>query len=422
MIVRTTLVVGLAVACSSSGKGESAYGPNFGRPFADGSYWNRAIPADAVLDPASAATVRALAGAPGIRGAALYAFGIPIYDAFEDTPYAEVTCTEQWGHCPLPSRIRIPVDARPHTGSDGAMVVIDWTEGAAYEFWHAKRISPGKWSAGWGAVVPDVDESDGEVGGHATAAEMSRLGGVIREREIARGRIMHALSFSSSLACSNTFRAPAHKTDGTSTSPNCIPEGTRLQLDPTIDVNKIPGITPGERAVARALQTYGGYVVDTGGAPLTVSFELPATATDTHQVSNVYRQAGLEWDYFDLKHIPWQKMRVIESWDGTADTTPPEIPGKLHQGEVTRGSVDLSWAATTDNVSLARYEVVRAEVKSGQTPTNWTVVGTVGVPTTTFTDKTVRPGVRYVYAVRAVDRFGNVSDRSRSVTVTVPKS
>ena len=37
--------------------------------------------------------------------------------------------------------------------------------------------------------------------------------------------------------------------------------GTRLQLDPTLDVTAL-GLEPGEEAIARALQRYGAYIVD----------------------------------------------------------------------------------------------------------------------------------------------------------------
>lgn len=293
------------------------------RPFADDSYWNVKIPANPVLDKTSAAMVNELVGAPGIRGAAVYEFGIPIYQADENTPLVEITCAEQWGKCPFPAKVPIPAGARPAPGSDGAMVVVDASTDTAYEFWRAKQVDTGRWVTSWGAVTEHLSESDGQVRGHATASAMSRLGGVIREREIAAGHIDHALSASSILACRSRFRPPALKTDGTNTNPDCIPEGTRLQLDPSIDVDAIPGITDAERIVARALQTYGVYIVDTGGSALTLSFELPTGTDDAKKVPETYRSAGIAWDYFDFLHLPWSRMQVLENWRGTADAGAP---------------------------------------------------------------------------------------------------
>jgi hypothetical protein len=40
-----------------------------------------------------------------------------------------------------------------------------------------------------------------------------------------------------------------------------MPMGSRLQLDPTLDVASL-GLEPGEEMIARALQTYGAFIVD----------------------------------------------------------------------------------------------------------------------------------------------------------------
>ena len=105
--------------------------------------------------------------------------------------------------------------------------------------------------------------------------------------------IEHALVVQSDTVCAGVFRAPAIKTDGDSTRTDCLPEGARLQLDPSIDVSKITGITPAERTVARALQRYGAYVIDRGGAPLSVSFERAPDATASSPGS-AYVAAGTQ--------------------------------------------------------------------------------------------------------------------------------
>ncbi len=44
-----------------------------------------------------------------------------------------------------------------------------------------------------------------------------------------------------------------------------MPMGSRLQLDPSLDVSTL-GLEPGEEIVARALQTYGAYIVDSSSS------------------------------------------------------------------------------------------------------------------------------------------------------------
>lgn len=76
------------------------------------------------------------------------------------------------------------------------------------------------------------------------------------------------------------------------------------------------GITPAEKAVAEALQTYGAYVIDKGGAPSPSGFELAPDATSSKSPGSAYVQAGLAWDYFAMPHIPWRHLRVLRRWDG----------------------------------------------------------------------------------------------------------
>jgi hypothetical protein len=282
------------------------------RPFALSSPFNVPIKTSPQLDPASAAMVARAARDRQVY-ANLYAYGIPIYGSTSTTPRYSISCAMEgaWGHCPLSDRpMPIPTHARPSTGSDGAMVVIEPT-GSIGEYWQAARTSSG-WTASWGAINSSTGSG---WGGSSTGAGASRLGGVIRVSEIQAGLIDHALVVQSDTVCAGVFRAPAIKTDGDSTRTDCLPEGARLQLDPSIDVSRIAGITPAERTVARALQRYGAYVIDRGGAPLSMSFERAPDATASSPGS-AYVAAGLSWDYYGMPRIPWTRLRVLKTWQG----------------------------------------------------------------------------------------------------------
>ncbi|MGV7637075.1 carbohydrate-binding domain-containing protein, partial [Mycobacterium kansasii] len=54
---------------------------------------------------------------------------------------------------------------------------------------------------------------------------------------------------------------PGTRTDGTVV--DGIPQGTRLQLDPSLDLTRF-GLTPFQLMVAKALQVYGGFNADHG--------------------------------------------------------------------------------------------------------------------------------------------------------------
>ncbi len=90
------------------------------------------------------------------------------------------------------------------------------------------------------------------------------------------------------------------------------------------------------------------------------------------------------------------------------DTTAPTPPTNLTATAPNSSSVKLAWSASTDNVGITGYAIIRG----GQT------IATS--PSTSFTDTTAVPGT-YSYAVVASDAAGNLSAQSSTVSVTVPQ-
>ena len=109
----------------------------------------------------------------------------------------------------------------------------------------------------------------------------------------------------------SSFVFPATKSDGSGSGSGCLPEGTRLQLDPSINLAGISGITPFELMVGKALQTYGAYIKDTAGSGTSgaIGFENPADGQP-----DVYSQMGVG-DYYGFPHIP-NAWHVLNSWNG----------------------------------------------------------------------------------------------------------
>ncbi|WP_181871176.1 PQQ-dependent sugar dehydrogenase [Sphaerisporangium album] len=105
-------------------------------------------------------------------------------------------------------------------------------------------------------------------------------------------------------------------------------------------------------------------------------------------------------------------LRVPPATSG-GDTTPPTAPGTLAASGTTAGATTLTWTASTDNVGVTGYDVLRAPGASGGT---FTQVGTSA--TTTFTDTGLTASTTYRYQVRARDAAGNLSPVSNTVTVT----
>jgi hypothetical protein len=94
------------------------------------------------------------------------------------------------------------------------------------------------------------------------------------------------------------------------------------------------------------------------------------------------------------------------------DTFPPG-PAQNLEAIATTGVIALLWESS-DAKDLAGYLVLRGEVGSATlTPLN-----PAPVAVTTFRDETARAGVRYVYAIVAVDKAGNRSPESNRVEET----
>jgi hypothetical protein len=196
---------------------------------------------------------------------------------------------------------------------DGHVSVGDDTNNTIYSLWQATASgSPNRVrGATWGAKT-DLDGAGREVGGgSSTGARITRFGTVVRAAEIASGQINHALAFGTNMARQTEYRYPAAGTDGVnmSSASSTIPEGARIQLDPSINLDAISGITEAELIIGKALQTYGAYCVDQAGVRAAFVFEYSPGHV-------AYTQAGLS-DYLDLTHIPWSDLRVLANWDGT---------------------------------------------------------------------------------------------------------
>ena len=233
------------------------------------------------------------------------------------TPRYRVTLTEKWGSNPFGSTtIPIPTGTPIPPGSDGHIAVQDPISGQVFGLWQAKYNSKtDTWSASWGGMTP-INGNGIDTAGSATATGISRYAGVVGSYEFglaiaANGRLNHALFISSDIAGSS-FVPPAIKSDGVNQAGVAlpIPEGSRIQLDPTVNVDAIPGITPAEKVIAKTLQTYGAYVGDRGGARMAFIFRMISGSTPTNPGSE-WTNAGLAWDYFDMAHIPWAKLRVL---------------------------------------------------------------------------------------------------------------
>lgn len=93
-----------------------------------------------------------------------------------------------------------------------------------------------------------------------------------------------------------------------------------------------------------------------------------------------------------------------------ADNAAPTTPGNLRSTAKTSTTVQLTWAASTDNVKVEKYEIYRDNTPVGFADSN------------TFTDKGLVQSVMYSYKVKAIDAAGNSSSFSPIIEVETEKS
>lgn len=151
--------------------------------------------------------------------------------------------------------------------------------------------------------------------------------------------------------------------------------------------------------------------------------------------------AGNEASGFIDTGIEWQKhydywITPVTLWEGTVikgeiegddspvisifaeDKFPPSIPENLqavYSGLAEQPFIDLTWTPDTE-ADLAGYNIYRHI--GGEAPVK---INSELVKTPAFRDLNVKPGVKYLYSVSAVDLRANESERSKEASETVPQ-
>lgn len=258
-------------------------------PYTSNSPWNTPIGRDPRYD-ARSATLRAGLGERITSDPTQYTF--PIYETSSPRPkettlhidgvYSDVShggTTLNIEH-DASVRLPLPADAASAAGSDAQLIVLDRATGDEWGLWQAARSQSGGWSAtngyhyniGWSGVPPH-DPQGRPFGSRGSGVPY--LAGLVRPCEIRQGHIDHALALAYHRP-SSQFVYPATKSDGTGDPATSMPEGARLQLDPTLSARRLTqdGCRGPCLIIARAMQRYGMYVIDSSGrAKVIVEYE-----------------------------------------------------------------------------------------------------------------------------------------------------
>jgi hypothetical protein len=193
------------------------------------------------------------------------------------------------------------------------MAIYDLSTQTYWEFWVTQPDGNG-WKACWGGRLQDVSQSDGRFPWPygTTATGLPFIGGEITAEELTRGEIRHVMGISLvDVASWDDFSWPATRSDGwnPNNDPDRIAEGTRLRLDPTINVDTL-GLSQVGRIIARAAQVYGFVVWDKAGS-VTLRTKNPYSYTVAGQADPYPTLFEQKPSYQVLDGFPWDRVQFM---------------------------------------------------------------------------------------------------------------
>jgi hypothetical protein len=276
--------------------------------FAGQNIWNQPV-GNAQPVANSAALISYLTANALHPNMTLRSWGVSVAEAQPgQQPLFDVACVTYTCTLGAFGQVPIPVGANPDPSGDGHLAVYDPSTQREWDLWDAQRTTTG-WQAGAGAAISTSGNGiapAGTAGGNA--ANFPLLGGLVRPEEILQGHIDHALVFAMPHVSNLGQVCPATHHDGSSTDPNALEEGTRVQLDPSVNVDQL-AIPAWEKTVARAMQVYGMYLRDQGGSLAIFAEDSASRGYDAW--AKVGFAGGLS--SASLAGIPWDHFRVVSA-------------------------------------------------------------------------------------------------------------
>ncbi|MDE2573117.1 MAG: hypothetical protein KGM44_11455 [bacterium] len=232
--------------------------------FPAGDYYNRVV-TSAPVDPKSAAYIQATVDAGDTGGFNMWT-PTAEYINLANSATPRVRTASKSGHV-IPSPFPWAPGFQIQTVSDAHAFVLDTSSCTLYEAYNASYAN-GVLSAYSGEEF-DLSKPmmQGETFGSVTAAGIPMFPGLIRPEEIQAGVIKHALYWGGvyGTLSQTAYVAPATNNDAVPyqgpAGETPLPLGSRLRLRASFPVS---GLAPQAQIVARAMQTYGIILADTG--------------------------------------------------------------------------------------------------------------------------------------------------------------
>ncbi len=378
--------------------------------FAAGSFWDTPVPGYTDLHPDSNALVANIVGQVGTYGASITKDASATYyevDANVTTvavnPYdcgsgLNSGLASQWAAVP------VPFYAVPGSGARPQMVIYQPNSGTIWEFGGMRNVS-GQWEACSGGQIPAASSGVFPTPYGVTTSGLAMIGGQVSAQELTSNSISHAVGLS--LPRTNGVTWPASQYAGSTNGAPAM--GQRLRLDPSVNIDSL-GLSGSARAIARAAQTYGLVVWNSGGS---VGFTAESAANNTSRgLPDPYNATSLS-----LSGFPWDKLQVLPDNYGQSGGIPTITQFSASSTAVKADSrVTLTWKA--NNVTrcavggIADNLVATGSIQSGVLQSDSTFVLRCGGPLGTTTSQvSVRVSAINVNEEPPVLKQGSIIDQ-----------
>jgi len=287
------------------------------RPYAGSSPFNQKLPANPRLASDSSTVVNRLMSWGQAQGLIVGQpegnkedYGHPVYYANVADPVYTVHCVMWTASCAIEGmKVHIPAAARPASGEDAHMVVIDQAAGWEYDFWQVRtqplpaaggviEISHGGRTR-WGTA-----DATG-LGSNATAAGFGLEAGVLRAEEWGSavadgGSIEHALFMSVRCTDGSSVYPAAPGTTGLicpDSTAGAPPLGAHFYLEMSDAQIEALAVPAWKKPILKAMAHYGLFVGDTFGGTKN-SFGLSAESDTQYRAlgqAGRYAELGKKW-------------------------------------------------------------------------------------------------------------------------------
>ncbi|HEY2729545.1 MAG TPA: hypothetical protein VGK52_06355 [Polyangia bacterium] len=315
----TAGITGAAGMTGAAGQGVATVGGLFTQP----EPWTKDV---SKLAPAarSAAILKALDTAGGWGGGRLQIdFSIPLFFADGTTPRQTITSRAANPYCyrgtdcdPVPLQMPMPMGGNTEgsadytcdtTKGDCHVLVVETSQHKLYELYNATKS--GAAFTALGAFIWDLTKAypDNLRGDQCTSADAGGfpIGALLPTAdEVAAGAVAHALRFilPNPRMKKDVYVHPgSHAGSPESTDANAPPYGVRFRLKATFDETKF---NAGERAILRAMKTYGMLLSDGGTIALTFADDRTTKAKWQSVGVTALSFSAIKVDDFDVVDLP----------------------------------------------------------------------------------------------------------------------